>query len=444
MNLPTVLLSAALAFAQAPPPAPIPAAAPPPERLELDASAELAAVVEAYRSAPALAIVETVTVVTSPAAGGDGGTAKPVSLEIDSLGGRAAAVRVRGFDCRVADGKVAVTHESNPDAYVETEDGGSPYYTLFAAFIELPFPSLALVLGEDAPDEVAMQLHPRTPWVKPTRVERVVSSDGRELRRLVLEAEHERLTLDYEPATRFLVAAEASVTGGDSVPGGGTLAMRHEIRTSVPAEPFAPSRARLEPGDRARLDSIGALPKGPPPEEAAPAAEVGTPVPALRLPSIAGGEVDLEDHLGRVVVLDFWASWCGPCREGLPKIARFAADAKRRELPVVVLPVNVMEESTGAARRDLVLESYRRMGLDAAAMPSLVDEKGLAVSAFRLRAIPVTVIVRSDGTVQAWQVGSRPDLAEWLETEVAAAIAAVEAPLAGKPADSIPAAEPTP
>lgn len=433
----TFLLSAVLG--QAPAPAP-------PERLDLDASAELASIVAAHRAAPSLAIVETVTVVTAPAGGDEAGRAKPVAIEIDSLGGRAAAVRLRGFDCRVADGTVAVTHESNPDAYVASDDGGSPYYTLFAAFIELPFPTLALVLGEDAPDEVAMQLHPRTPWVKPARVERLPSTDGRERRRLVLEAEHERLTLDYDPATRFLSAAEATVTGGDGVPDGATLVMRHEIVTKVPEAPFPPGRARLDPGARARLDSIGALPKGPPPGEAPPAAEVGVPAPPLRLPSIAGGEVDLEDHLGRVVVLDFWASWCGPCREGLPKVARFAADAKRRELPVVVLPVNVMEESTGAARRDLVLESYRRMGLDAEALPTLIDEKGLAASAFRLRAIPVTAIIRSDGTVHAWQVGSRPDLAEWLGREVEAAIAALEAPRppVEKAPDSIPPAEPKP
>jgi thiol-disulfide isomerase/thioredoxin len=449
------LLCLALAVAQAPGQSPAlgPATAPPPpapERIDLDASAELAAIVAAYRAAPSLVIAESVTVVASPRQGGEGGEAKPVAIEIDSLGGRRAAVRFRGFDCRMSEGTVSVIHESNPDAYVETEDGGSPYYTLFAAFIELPFPSLAIVLGEDAADEVAMQLHPRTPWVKPVRVERIFDSGGRERHRLVLEAEHERLTLDYDPATRFLLAAEATVTGGDAVPDGGTLSMRHEIKTAVPAEPFDAARVRLEPGDRARLDSIGALPKGPPPGADAPAAEIGTPAPELRLPSIAGGEVDLEDHLGRVVVLDFWASWCGPCREGLPKVAKFAADAKRRELPVVVLPVNVMEEAAGAARRDLVLESYRRMGLDPAAFPSLVDERGLATAAFRLRAIPVTVIVRADGTVHAWQVGSRPDLAEWLEGEVAAAIAAVEAPAAGpgaksvRPSDSIPTAEPIP
>jgi thiol-disulfide isomerase/thioredoxin len=416
----------------------------PVERLDVDAAAELAAIVAAHRAAPSLAIVEKVTVVTSPAGRDEAGRASPVAIEIDSLGGRAAAVRLRGFDCRIADGKVAVTHESNPDAYVESDDGGSPYYTLFAAFIELPFPTLALVLGEDAPDEVAMQLHPRTPWVKPVRVERLADQDGRERRRLVLEAEHERLTLDYDPQTRFLSAAEATVTGGDGVPDGATLSMRHEITAKVPEAPFPPERARLDPGARARLDSIGALPKAPPPGEAPPAVEIGTPAPPLRLPSIAGGEVDLEEHRGRVVVLDFWASWCGPCRDGLPKVAKFAAEAKRRELPVAVLPVNVMEEATGAARRELVLESYRRLGLDPAAFPTLVDEKGLAVSTFRLRAIPVLVILRSDGTVHAWQVGSRPDLAEWLEREVAAAIAALEAPPAGAAPDSIPPAEPTP
>src|SRR5918992_709734 len=63
-----------------------------------------------------------------------------------------------------------------------------------------------------------------------------------------------------------------------------------------------------------------------------PDAEVaGEPAPALELPRLSGGGVgSLEDYRGRVVVLNFWASWCEPCREESPLLQRWHERIERR------------------------------------------------------------------------------------------------------------------
>ncbi len=67
---------------------------------------------------------------------------------------------------------------------------------------------------------------------------------------------------------------------------------------------------------------------------------VGDPAPAFAgLPALRGGTVGLEDYRGRVVVLNFWATWCPPCVEETPSLERFAEKAK--PLGVVVLGVSV-------------------------------------------------------------------------------------------------------
>jgi peroxiredoxin len=74
----------------------------------------------------------------------------------------------------------------------------------------------------------------------------------------------------------------------------------------------------------------------------------GSPAPPLRLPALQGGEVDRESFRGRVVVLNFWATWCPPCVEEMPSLERL-----HRALAgegVVVLSVSVDEDGAALQR----------------------------------------------------------------------------------------------
>jgi peroxiredoxin len=59
------------------------------------------------------------------------------------------------------------------------------------------------------------------------------------------------------------------------------------------------------------------------------------PAPSFSLNGLNGGKIRLEDFRGKVVVLDFWATWCPPCREGIPELNRLYAEYRNRGLAVI-------------------------------------------------------------------------------------------------------------
>lgn len=75
---------------------------------------------------------------------------------------------------------------------------------------------------------------------------------------------------------------------------------------------------------------------------AAVAEAIHTPAPDFTLASREGGNVRLEDHRGEVVMVNFWASWCGPCRQEMPLMN--ALYHKYRDLGFTILAVNVDED----------------------------------------------------------------------------------------------------
>ncbi|MBL8743174.1 MAG: TlpA family protein disulfide reductase, partial [Myxococcales bacterium] len=65
--------------------------------------------------------------------------------------------------------------------------------------------------------------------------------------------------------------------------------------------------------------------------------------PDFTLPTLDGGQVRLADYKGKTIVLNFWASWCAPCRDEMPSLARLALALEGRK-DIVLLTVSVDEE----------------------------------------------------------------------------------------------------
>jgi len=130
----------------------------------------------------------------------------------------------------------------------------------------------------------------------------------------------------------------------------------------------------------------------------------GHPTPELRLPTLGGGVDSLAEHRDKVVLVNFWATWCQPCTAEMPTLEALWREYRGR---LVVLGVAV---DRGAPR--LLLDPYvSRLGLT---FPILLDGDQRASSAWRVTSLPATFLVRPGGEAVGLAFGAR----EWNSVEM--------------------------
>jgi thiol-disulfide isomerase/thioredoxin len=114
------------------------------------------------------------------------------------------------------------------------------------------------------------------------------------------------------------------------------------------------------------------------------------PAPPLRLKSLDGREFDLSAMKGRVVVVNFWATWCPPCIEEMPTLQKLWEDMHGSGLDV--LAVNVGEPAEQ-------IEAFLQEFEPRLEFPVLLDPDGEAFQAWRVRGVPKTFVVDKRGRV---------------------------------------------
>ncbi len=134
------------------------------------------------------------------------------------------------------------------------------------------------------------------------------------------------------------------------------------------------------------------------------------PTPQLNLPDIDGNDHDIatDDADAQVIVLDFWATWCGPCVAALPELQEVYDWAKDNGKPVAFYAVNQGETV------DEVKQFWQEQNLT---IPVLMDENFAAAQAYQVNGIPQTVII-AGGKVQQVHVGYRPGIGKQLQAEI--------------------------
>ena len=117
-----------------------------------------------------------------------------------------------------------------------------------------------------------------------------------------------------------------------------------------------------------------------------PPLEVGEPAPGFTLEGLDGGEVSLSALDGNVVVLNFWASWCGPCRREMPDFQK--AWEEHEEQGVVFVGIAVDDTASEASKfAEQVGVTY----------PLALDTTGDVARAYRIRAVPSTYFIDRQG-----------------------------------------------
>jgi peroxiredoxin/tetratricopeptide (TPR) repeat protein len=134
----------------------------------------------------------------------------------------------------------------------------------------------------------------------------------------------------------------------------------------------------------------------------------GKPAPDFVLKDIDGNEAKLADFKGKVVLIDFWASWCGPCKRAMPHIQRIYEKYKDKD--VVVLGINTRESQEGKVEPFLKEHkiTYR----------TLVDNDGKVAKQYRVRGIPALFLIDMEGLIQFKHTGFRESLFDVLSGEI--------------------------
>jgi thiol-disulfide isomerase/thioredoxin len=118
------------------------------------------------------------------------------------------------------------------------------------------------------------------------------------------------------------------------------------------------------------------------------------PAPHVAYPKLGGGTFRVVDQRGRVLFLDFYASWCEPCRIEVPLVERYA----RAHPEVTVVPIDVGEPAAVAA------QYARRMHL----RNVVLDPTGSSQAFFQIRGFPTVVVIDPQGRIRASWPGLNP------------------------------------
>ncbi|GGY24894.1 hypothetical protein GCM10008098_18160 [Rhodanobacter panaciterrae] len=135
-----------------------------------------------------------------------------------------------------------------------------------------------------------------------------------------------------------------------------------------------------------------------------------------------GQDVTISSLHGKIVVISFWATWCGYCMQEIPVLAKLQALATQRGLPLQVVAVNHREDRDTFVRTSRVLRK---------SLPELLvtwDRDGLIGKPYGVSGIPVMVMLHRDGTIAHIHVGYGEDMLDTLLGEINALL--VEQPTA--------------
>lgn len=137
------------------------------------------------------------------------------------------------------------------------------------------------------------------------------------------------------------------------------------------------------------------------------ASEMNKPAPDFTLKSRSGKNVRLSDLRGQVVMLNFWASWCGPCRQEMPLLEEMSKKYER--LGFTLLGVNVDEDSSKAEK---LLEKIP------VSFPVLYDNTSSVSELLNVDAMPTTYLIDRDGNLRFHHKGYKPGYEKSYEKQI--------------------------
>jgi len=313
--------------------------------------------------------------------------------------GASAQLVIDGFEFTAVDEQVFVVRAGRPGKYFVTPLVGNLPRTFegLTGGTPLPVPQLALRFGR-GPEDYLQSFGMQAAVNVKLAGRETVTREGRSLEQLQFTGDGgATVRALVDPETMFLerLELERVERNGRRMTMTASMSPKRLDRLPRPIS-FDPEGRRLVE----TLQDVMMLGKG----DAAP---------DFTLPTLDGEQVTLSDHRGSLVVVDFWATWCRPCRMGLPRLQQFADWARQEGLAVEVIPVNVGErQPNNDAKKQAVGKFWKSQNFT---MKTLMDYDNSTAMAFEVGPIPHTVVVGPDGIVRHVEVGFRPALTDELK-----------------------------
>ena len=138
---------------------------------------------------------------------------------------------------------------------------------------------------------------------------------------------------------------------------------------------------------------------------------VGKPTPAFELPNLTGKSVRLGDFKGKVVLLDFWATYCVPCRDAVPELRKLSDQYKAQGLEIIGISVDAYTET--------VPEIAKELGMN---YTVLLDANQDVQAAYGLRSLPETFLLDRDGLLIEHWMGYDQQVGKEIAIAVVAAL----------------------
>jgi len=298
--------------------------------------------------------------------------------------GTDAWLSMDGFEMTALDGQFTIEHVDRPDRYLQKPLDGNLLrsFASLARGNSLPVPHAALRYGKTTDDYIAAFGLARAAglWIEGVAT---VQRDGKTFEQLTLR-NNKGVTVSalIDPETKFITTID--LTGPGSV---FTVTMAPKRLDELPGLVAVTTAGRRNVKTLQNLMQLS----------------TGDDAPNFTLQTLDGQEVSLADHRGSLVVLDFWATWCRPCRMGLPRLQEFATWAEAEGLPVKVLPVDMGErQRTRDLKKEAVSRYWKTAGFT---MPTLMDYDGTTARAYQVGSIPHMVVVGPQGKIIKVEIG---------------------------------------
>ena len=232
-------------------------------------------------------------------------------------------------------------------------------------------------------------------------------SDGKSMM-MMLSDEGNTSIVVFDRKAKLITGNRLAITPPNAPPG---LVVDVVFAIDVKILEKLPTAIAFDAGDRTSVSSADDL--GPKP------VAVGDMAPAFNLQTLSGEEVDLASLKGEIVVLDFWATWCGPCKRGLPELQKVVNWIEENDLPVKVFGVDVWEQGSTEEKMAIVSKFWSDQKFT---FPTLLDLDDSVVGEYGLTGIPGTFIIGQDGKVMKFHGGFDPGMAENLKKELTEAL----------------------